>query len=133
MKILFLCTGNSCRSQMAEGFARRLGGKEFEIYSAGAAPVAVHPMAVEVMSERGVDISDHRSKSLKEIKAVPDVVITLCGEPGETCATYPGTKMIHWPLRDPAGARGSRKAVLKVFREVRDEIEARVKDLLGQF
>ncbi len=134
MKILFLCTGNSCRSQMAEGFARHLGGKEIEVYSAGPAPVSVNPLAIEVMAERGVDITNSRSKSLQEITAVPDVVITLCGETGETCATYPGkAKMIHWPLRDPARARGSREEVLKVFREVRDEIETRVKALLGQY
>ena len=134
MKILFLCTGNSCRSQMAEGFARHLGGKESEVYSAGPAPVSVNPLAVEMMAERGVDISNARSKSLQEITAVPDVVITLCGEPGEACATYPGkAKIIHWPVRDPARAQGSREEVLKVFREVRDEIETRVKALLGQF
>lgn len=119
---------------MAEGFARHLGGQESEIYSAGPVPVSVNPLAIEVMAERGVDITNSRSKSLQEITAVPDVVITLCGEPGETCATYPGkAKIIHWPLRDPAGTRGSREEVLKVFREVRDEIETRVKALLGQF
>lgn len=133
MKILFLCTGNSCRSQMAEGFSRHLGGKDIEVYSAGPAPVDVNPLAIEVMAERGVDISKYRSKSLQEITTVPDAVITLCGEPGETCANYPDkAKIIHWPLRDPARAQGSREEVLKVFREVRDEIEARVKALLGQ-
>ena len=133
MRILFLCTGNSCRSQMAEGIARHYGGPGVEACSAGLAPVGVNPLAVEVMREKGIDISGQTSKAMDGLKVVPDVVITLCGDPHETCATYPGrAKIIHWPLRDPARAQGSRETVLKVFREVRDEIEARVKALLGR-
>ena len=117
---------------MAEAFARHYGGKGIEVASAGMAPVAVNPFAIEVMAERDMDLSHYRSKSLQEIKMMPDVVITLCGDPDEACAAYPEkTQRIHWPLRDPAGAQGSRGDVLKVFREVRDEIEVRVKDFLG--
>jgi two-component system phosphate regulon sensor histidine kinase PhoR len=130
-EILFLCTANSCRSQMAEGFARVLAPKEIRAYSAGTEPKKVHPLAIKVMEELGIDISDQRSKGLE---AVPleriDLVVTLCGEAAESCPTLAKkTERLHWPLPDPASARGDKNAVLKTFREVRDEIRTRIKKL----
>lgn len=130
-KVLFLCTGNSCRSQMAEGFANHLRAQGVRFYSAGTEPKAVHPLAIEVMKEAGIDISNYSSKGLE---AVPleeiDLVITLCGEAVEACPLLPGkTRRLHWPLPDPALAKGSEEENLKIFREVRDEIRARVKSL----
>lgn len=130
--ILFLCTGNSCRSQMAEGFARRLAVNGHRIYSAGTEPQPVHPLAVEVMKEAGIDISNQSSKGLD---AVPldsvDLLITLCGDAAEICPAVPiDARRDHWPLRDPALARGDEEHILKVFREVRDTIRVRVEGLL---
>lgn len=130
-KILFLCTANSCRSQMAEGLARRLAPKSVKIYSAGTEPKTVHPLAIKVMKEIGTDISAQRSKGLEEIPLESiDLVVTLCGEAAESCPTLPKkTDLLHWPLPDPASARGSEEEVLKTFRSVRDEIRARVEEL----
>ena len=130
--ILFLCTGNSCRSQMAEGFARRLAPDGFKIYSAGVLPKEIHPFAVRVMNEVGIDISGQRSKG---IEAIPietiDFMITLCGEAEEACpALATNVERQHWPLRDPALAPGTEEEQLKIFREVRDQIRRRVEDLL---
>jgi two-component system, OmpR family, phosphate regulon sensor histidine kinase PhoR len=130
--ILFLCTGNSCRSQMAEGFARRLAVNGHRIYSAGTEPKPVHPLAVEVMKEAGIDISNQSSKGLD---AVPldsvNLLITLCGDAAETCpAVAIDARRDHWPLPDPALARGDEEHILKVFRDVRDAIRARVEGLL---
>jgi arsenate reductase len=131
--ILFLCTANSCRSQMAEGFARALAPKEMRVYSAGTEPKNVHPLAAQVMKELGIDISDQVSKGLE---AVPleqiDLVITLCGEAAESCPTLPmRTEHLHWPLPDPALAQGADEEVLKTFRSIRDEIRSRVEELFS--
>ncbi|MBI2179339.1 MAG: PAS-domain containing protein [Deltaproteobacteria bacterium] len=131
--ILFLCTGSSCRSQMAEGLARHLAPAGTEIFSAGTEPKGLHPLAVQVMNEVGIDISGQRSKG---IEAVPiekiDLLVTLCGEAEETCpALAAQVERQHWPLRDPAVAQGSEDEVLKIFREVRDEIQSRVEYLLA--
>ena len=126
-RILFLCTGNSCRSQMAEGFARHYGRDAIEVYSAGTQPTAVNPMAMEVMGERGVDISAQTSKGLDAVPKDVDFIITLCGDAAENCPVYPAhVRVEHWGLPDPARATGTREEVMKVFREVRDEIERRV-------
>jgi two-component system phosphate regulon sensor histidine kinase PhoR len=130
--ILFVCTGNSCRSQMAEGFARRLATNGVRIYSAGTEPRAVHPLAIKVMKEVGIDISNQRSKGLD---AVPldsiDLFVTLCGEAAETCRSIQlGATRAHWPLPDPALARGDDEQILKVFREVREAVRVRVESLL---
>jgi arsenate reductase len=127
-KILFLCTGNSCRSQMAEGFLRYLAGDRFEACSAGIHPTTVNPMAIEVMAEIGIDISGHRSKSAAEYlgKHFP-YVITVCNHARERCPIFPGpAQRLHWGFDDPAEARGSREARLAVFRRVRDQIRAKV-------
>ncbi len=127
-RVLFLCTGNSCRSQMAEGFARRFGGDALEVYSAGTHPTTVNPMAMEVMREKGVDLSAQTSKGLDAVPRDVDFVITLCGDAAESCPVYPAhVRVEHWNLPDPAKATGTREEVLKVFRGVRDEIEQRVK------
>ncbi|MDW8290388.1 MAG: arsenate reductase ArsC [Armatimonadota bacterium] len=130
MRILLLCTGNSCRSQMAEGFARQLL-KGWDIWSAGTRPAErVHPLAVQVMAEKGIDISSHYPKLVHEVPLPVDYVVTLCGEAAEECPAFPGAKHTeHWGLPDPARATGTPEEVLGVFRSVRDEIERRMREL----
>ena len=129
--ILFLCTGNSCRSQMAEGFARSLVANVDRVYSAGTSPKGIHPLAIRVMGEVGVDISAQHSKGLNEIPLGQiDQLITLCGDAAETCPTLPAkVARTHWPLADPALATGDEEEVMKIFRQVRDDIRARVQAL----
>ena len=128
LKSLFLCTGNSCRSQMAEGWARALKGSVFDAYSAGIATHGLNPNAVKVMAEAGVDISQHRSKLVDELKDVAfDYVITVCGHANESCPLWLGrkTKVVHVGFDDPpALAKGAKTEVeaLGHYRRVRDEI-----------
>ena len=131
--VLFLCTANSCRSQMAEGFARRLAINGQRFYSAGTEPKPIHPLAIAVMNETGVDISQQRSKGLHEVPlASIDLLITLCGDAAEACPAIALDVMRdHWPLPDPALARGDEEQVRKAFRDVRDAIRARVEALLS--
>lgn len=124
--ILFLCTGNSCRSQMAEGFAKKMLPKNIEIFSAGLEPKGVHPIAVKVMQEVGIDISHCKSKN---ISAIPidkiGLVVTLCGDAAERCPIFPGkVKRIHWELEDPAKAQGTQEEIIKIFQKVRDKIKS---------
>ena len=124
-KILFLCTGNSARSQMAEGLMRHLRNREFEVYSAGSEPKGVNSLAVKVMKEIGIDISRQRSKHLDEYgEEVFDYIVTLCDDAAKTCPLFPGegTRM-HKGFPDPAAAAGSREERLAVFRKVRDELK----------
>ena len=132
MKILFLCTGNSCRSQMAEGWAKQLGGDQFEIYSAGIESHGKNPRAITVMQEAGVDISSQESTWLtNEMLAGLDYVVTVCGHADEHCPVLPvETQKEHWPLSDPAKATGSEEEIMTVFRASRDDIKQRVADLL---
>jgi len=130
-RIGFICTGNSARSQMAEGFARYFASlykKEVEIYSAGTNPEKrVHPLAVEVMNETGIKISHQKPKSLEEIPYRElDLIITLCGSPGEICPAIPGRKTEHWDLPDPAKREGTEEERKSFFRTIRDEIRKRV-------
>jgi len=127
-RILFLCTGNSARSQMAEGLTRTLSQGKAEIFSAGTHPKGLHPMAVQVMGEAGVDISGQRSKGLAEFEGQPfDYVITVCDQANEACPVWPGAaERLHWSFDDPAAAQGSDAERLEVFRRVRDEIRQRV-------
>jgi arsenate reductase len=131
---LFLCTGNSCRSQMAEGFLRRHGGNNFEVHSAGTFPTTLNPLAVKVMSEAGVDISSHESKSASRyIEEQFTYVITVCDHAKESCPVFPGTSIrLHWPFDDPADATGSEEERLAVFRRVRDEIDERIREFVAQ-
>jgi arsenate reductase len=132
--IYFLCTGNSCRSQMAEGFARAMAGDRFEVESAGIAPTLVDPRAIAAMAEVGIDISRQASKGIdRRLLDGAAVVVTLCGEAEETCpVTPPHVRRLHWPLPDPAKARGGDAAVMAVFREVREQIRWRTQALIGE-
>lgn len=124
--VLILCTGNSCRSHLAEGILRDMGGTLFEVYSAGSAPSGyVHPKAVQVMKEIGIDISGHRSKSMSEfLNQKIETVITVCGNADQACPIFPGqVNRYHWGFLDPAHATGSEEEILSVFRKVRDEIK----------
>jgi arsenate reductase len=131
-KVLFVCTGNSARSQMAEGFARHLGRGQVEAYSAGMEPSRLNPFAVTAMRERGIDISRQRSKAFDEgLARQMDLVITVCGNADERCPVLPPeVKRLHWPLEDPAKATGSEAEIQAKFREIRDQIEERVRDLV---
>jgi arsenate reductase len=128
-RVLILCTGNSARSQMAEGLLRHLAGVCFEVASAGVAPAEVRPEAIAVMRELGIDISHHRSKSVDEFLGQDfDYVITVCDNANEQCPIFPSnTKRIHWSFEDPAAAAGDEQARLAVFRRVRDEIFDRLR------
>jgi arsenate reductase len=133
-KVLFLCTGNSCRSQMAEGWTRALKSDILEAYSAGTQPRGVDPLAVKVMAEAGVDISGQRSKSLGSLTGIPfDYVITMCDDAAEACPFFPGAKKtVHKGFDDPpALARGAatEDQSLAIYRRVRDEIRAFVETL----
>jgi len=133
-KILFLCTGNSCRSQMAEGWARHLKSDEIEAYSAGIETHGLNPYAVKVMKEAGVDISAHRSKLVTEVKDIQfDYVVTVCGHANETCPFFPGkTKVVHVGFDDPpklAKNFGTEQEKLDCYRRVRDQIKTFVETL----
>jgi arsenate reductase len=132
--ILFLCTGNSCRSQMAEGWLRTLGGGKVQAASGGIEAHGIHPLAIQVMAERGINLCTQHSKCLTDsLLEAADWIITLCGHADEHCPVVPGRVIReHWPLADPARAGGSGEEVLEVFRTVRDEIERRVRELLGR-
>lgn len=131
--VLFLCTGNSCRSQMAEGLLRHLGGTTFEAYSAGSQPSVVHPLAIEVMREIGIDISRQRSKHVSEYLGSSFAhVITVCGSARESCPIFPGAPaMEHWPIDDPGAVGGSEEERLGVFRTARDQISKRVRQFVA--
>lgn len=129
-KVLFLCTGNSCRSQMAEGWLRHYAGARAEVSSAGTKPAGLNPTAVSVMSEAGVDISRQRSKHLDELINQDFLfVISVCDAAREACPVFPGALyQLHWSFADPAAATGTEAERLAVFRRVRDEIRARVEE-----
>jgi arsenate reductase len=132
IKVMFVCTGNSARSQMAEGFARHFGQGRVEAYSAGMEPSRLNPFAVTVMRERGIDISHQQSKAFDEnLARRMDIVVTVCGNADERCPVLPPeVKRLHWPLEDPAAARGSDAEILAKFRESRDQIEGKVRNLV---
>lgn len=127
-KILILCTGNSARSQMAEGLLRHEGGDRFEVYSAGTKPSTVRKEAIAVMHEIGIDISGHRSKSVDEFAGQElDIVITVCDNAKESCPVFPAkTLRMHWPFEDPAGVEGTEEERKAAFRKVRDQIHGRI-------
>ena len=123
--VLILCTGNSCRSHMGEGILHAVAGDRIDVQSAGSKPAGyVHPMAIRVMKEIGIDISGHRSKHLSEFLDKPvDTVITVCGKADQACPVFPGqVNRHHWPFDDPAKATGSEQEILECFRRVRDEM-----------
>ncbi|GAB4388704.1 MAG: arsenate reductase (thioredoxin) [Thermodesulfovibrionales bacterium] len=129
---MVLCTANSCRSQMAEGFLRELGRGLVEAHSAGVFATTVHPRAAAVMREAGVDISSQRSKALDEgLLRRMDVVITVCGNAEASCpVTPPGIRRVHWPIDDPVGSGGSEEQTMEAFRRCRDEIRRRIEGFL---
>jgi len=126
-RVLILCTGNSARSQMAEGLLRHLGGDRFEVFSAGVEASFVRPQAIEAMKEIGIDISQHRSKSVKEFLDEDfNYVITVCDNANQRCPVFPGTvRRIHWSIDDPV-VSGSEEAQLDAFRGARDEMKKRI-------
>ena len=132
-RVLILCTGNSARSQMAEGLLRELGGERFEVESAGTRPSAVRPEAIEAMREVGVDIASHRSKSVDEFAGREfDYVITVCDNARESCPVFPGeTVRVHQSFDDPAAVEGAWEERLAAFRRVRDEIRARLRAFIS--
>ena len=131
-RVLILCTGNSARSQMAEGLLRHLAGDRFDVASAGIAPTQVRSEAITAMGEIGIDISRHRSKSVDEFSAEEfDYVITVCDNANEQCPVLPGNvERIHWSFDDPAKAGGDEEARLTVFRRSRDEILHRLRSFV---
>ncbi len=127
-KVLFLCTGNSARSQMAEGCLRHIAGDQYDVLSAGTAPVGLNPLAVEVMREIGIDISRQTSKNVSQFLGMNiPFVITVCDRAKESCPVFPGAfQFISWSFDDPAAVAGSREEKLAAFRRVRDEIAERI-------
>jgi arsenate reductase (thioredoxin) len=128
-RVLFLCTGNSCRSQMAEGWLRHLAGDQFDVVSAGTHPVGLNPYAVMVMEEVGVDISHHVSERVDPYLEQPfDHIITVCDRAQETCPIFlHASSMKHWNFEDPARAKGTYEQQITVFRKIRDEIAERIR------
>lgn len=128
-RVLIVCTGNACRSQMAEGLWREIGKGAWEAVSAGSEPAGwVHPLAVRAMEEIGIDISDHRSESIDDyLGQTFDLVVTLCDHAARNCPLFPdGKERLHWPFPDPIRAKGSEEKRLAAFREVRDGIRDRI-------
>ena len=133
-RVLFLCTHNSARSQMAEGFLRALGGDRFQAASAGTEATRVHPLAVRVMGEVGIDLGSHSSKTFDQFLAQSwDCVITVCDNANERCPFFPArTPRLHWSFEDPSAAVGSEEHRLQVFRRIRDEISATIRAWIFQ-
>jgi len=131
-KIMFLCTANSCRSQMAEGFAKEYGKGIVELYSAGLMAAGIQQRAIAVMKEIDIDISKQQSKKIDaDLLRKMDIVITLCGHAEETCPwTPPAIRRIHWPIQDPVGTVGTEEQIMKEFRRARDEIKGKVQELM---
>jgi arsenate reductase len=131
-RVLFLCTGNSCRSQMAEGALRELAGNRFDAASAGTSPTQINPMAVRVMAEIGIDVSEQRSKSVVEMMGERfDYVVTVCDHAREACPVFPGkATKLHSSFDDPASAEGSEEERLEVFRRVRDEVVSSIREFV---
>jgi arsenate reductase len=131
IKVLFLCTGNSCRSQIAEGWARHLNGNIIDAYSAGIRPIGVSSRAIKVMDEAGVDISMHKSRHVDEFSGIDfDYVVTLCDNAAENCPVFSGkTRIVHKPFDDPYFASGSEEQIMATFRKVRDGIKTFIETL----
>ena len=134
VRVLFVCTGNSARSQMAEAFARHIGAGKVEAASAGIDPKGLHPLTVKVMAEKGIDVSYQASKALTdEILRKADYVVTVCGHADERCPALPShVHKLHWPIDDPAILSGrAPEEVLAGYRRARDELESRVREFLS--
>jgi len=135
-RVLFLCTGNSARSQMAEAFLRRYGGDRFEVHSAGLEPKGMNPLTLQVMNEIGFDVSGQRSKGINEFlgKVLFQYLITVCDDAEKNCPTvWPGVNQrLHWSFEDPAAVEGSPEQKLAKFREIRDQIDQKVRDWVAE-
>ncbi len=134
-RVLFLCTGNSCRSQMAEAFLRKYGGNQFEVYSAGLEPKPINPLTIRVMEEIGIDMSGQYSKLLAQYlgKVHFSYLITVCSKAEEKCPIFPGMGIrLHWPFEDPAAFEGSDEEKLAKFRQTRDMIDQKVQAWLEE-
>ena len=131
-RVLILCTGNSCRSQMAQGLFSHLSNGTYDAYSAGVSPTTVNPLAIRAMREIDIDISHHTSDSIDlYLNRDFDLVITVCDNAKENCPIFPGAKnMRHWPFEDPADAQGTEEERMRVFRKVRDEIRDKIANFL---
>jgi len=129
IRVLFLCTGNAARSQMAEGLLRWVGNDDFAVFSAGTAPRGLHPLAVEALAEVGIDISQQRSKHLSELLDQPfDYIITVCDSVRDACPIFPGEgTRLHWSYPDPAAAEGDTEAQRRAFRSVRSDLSERIR------
>ena len=134
LNVLYLCTGNSCRSQIAEGWTRLIGNGWIEVQSAGIEAHGKNPRAIAIMEEAGIDISDQESTIVSDdMLRRADVVVTVCGHADEQCPVLPpGVKKVHWPLTDPAKATGTEEEIMDEFRATREEIETRVRGLLAK-
>ncbi|HSS21895.1 MAG TPA: arsenate reductase ArsC [Pyrinomonadaceae bacterium] len=129
--VLIVCTGNSARSQIAEGLLRHDGGDRFIVASAGVAPSFVRPEAIEVMREIGIDISAQRSKSIDEFAGRAfDYVITVCDNAKQTCPVFPAAQLLHWNMNDPAAVGGDRESKLQAFRDTRAELRKRLREFV---
>jgi arsenate reductase len=134
-RILFVCTGNIARSQIAEGLARALAAPGVDVASAGSRPnpKGIHPFAVEVLRERGIDISGQRSKKIEDVPGEFDYVITLCDDAAQSCPVLPARRArIHWSIPDPAAAGGDPQTQMVFFRDVRDDLERRLRQWLAE-
>jgi len=134
-RVLFLCTGNSARSQMAEAFLRKYGGDQFEVHSAGLDPTVINPYTVKVLEEIGIDTSDQYAKSLETYlgKVHFSYLITVCSNAEERCPIFPGMgTRIHWPFEDPAAFQGTDEEKTEKFREIRNQIEEKIKDWIAE-
>lgn len=135
-KVIFLCTGNSARSQMAEAFLKKYGSEYFEVYSAGFEPKGINPYTVKVMNEKGIDMSDHSSKELREYlgKVHFGIIISVCDRAEKSCPTMPGiSRRLFWPFEDPASFKGTEEEKIDKFREVRDLIEEKIKSWVKEY
>jgi len=133
LNILYLCTGNSCRSQMAEGWTRHFGGERVHVESAGIEAHGKNPRAIAIMADAGIDISGQESTVVSDAMIQSaDIVVTVCGHADEQCPVVPpGAEKIHWPLSDPAKATGTEEEIMQAFRKTRDEVKRRVRELLN--
>ena len=132
--IIFICTGNSCRSQIAEGLFKNEAGDKFNVYSAGSHPSRIHPASIKVMSEWGIDINNQRSEAIdKYIEKKIDIVITVCDNANKSCPIFPGAKInIHWSIKDPFHSWSDDEKDLEPYRLTRNEIKEKIKSLLKQ-
>lgn len=132
-KLLFLCTGNSCRSQIAEGLLRHLASDKYDVFSAGVKPSRVHPMSILVMEEMGIDIRGQESSDVNEyLESGIDIVISVCDHAAQTCPTFPGeVQRIHWSVKDPFHGWDIDESKLPDYRATREDLKARIKDFLS--